>query len=532
MYKVQSVIFKKSIFTPELAIEWLKQNGYKVKKIDETKKFYRFRQITPTTLRKNGFTHFITQKLDNSGIELILAYPDESTYISSIEGGFNPFKSIANSATYIKNLATGKRDYPAHFKEFLNKHGNEKIVWLEIERVPVSSAIQSVLNVISLGQFNKNLEKTPYDKLFHLSINITTDKNTFFKIEKNESLKLSTTKSHSKYSEFVEVPITSSILVIDFLENGRKRTGDENFFVYSAQHKNCQEFVNNLLIANFLDTPALKNWITQDTSVIFENLGYLRKFSNIITDTYRHAKGIITGEGHLKGMGTSSSKLKNPNRVRIQNKLRMKIYEVIRDYLEDLDQDLSELEKLPISLETEFAITDIKNKKHWLNNINWDFLQKDKQAVQHATNFFNLYDNEDETDYEDFLLYQYLTTQINIEINKREDEYQLQPNFGKGRKMKGGMEASAPPPPPPPNQRKRKPQFTEEEKRREKKRIKDSLSQGLQIVYYNNLEKINNNRNLTEEQRVEQRLQSANLLIQQLREMTTNVDNMKYLKPA
>jgi len=75
-YKIQSVLIKKKYFTLHEATMWVVEHGYKVKKVDETKKYYRFRQITPSTLRKNGYTDFRTIKLDrsHSSIELIIAY--------------------------------------------------------------------------------------------------------------------------------------------------------------------------------------------------------------------------------------------------------------------------------------------------------------------------------------------------------------------------------------------------------------------------------------------------------------------------
>lgn len=74
-YKVQSVLFDKRVFNPQQAMMWIQQNGYKVKKVDETGKKYRFRQVAPATLRKKNYSKFITKKLGNSGIELIIAYP-------------------------------------------------------------------------------------------------------------------------------------------------------------------------------------------------------------------------------------------------------------------------------------------------------------------------------------------------------------------------------------------------------------------------------------------------------------------------
>ena len=47
MYLVQSIIFDKSKFNLEQARQFLKDNKYKDKGVDEKKKFWRFRQYNP-----------------------------------------------------------------------------------------------------------------------------------------------------------------------------------------------------------------------------------------------------------------------------------------------------------------------------------------------------------------------------------------------------------------------------------------------------------------------------------------------------
>ena len=74
MYRIQSVLFNKNAFTKEVAIDFIHRNGFKLKKIDETKKFYRFRQFTPAYLKKQGYNHIITKKMD--GIEFIIFYKE------------------------------------------------------------------------------------------------------------------------------------------------------------------------------------------------------------------------------------------------------------------------------------------------------------------------------------------------------------------------------------------------------------------------------------------------------------------------
>jgi len=75
-YLVQSVIFKKSKYSLEDAKKWLRENKYKYKGVDEKKVFWRFRQLNPMTVKRKGFSHYITKPLDNSGVELIIVYKE------------------------------------------------------------------------------------------------------------------------------------------------------------------------------------------------------------------------------------------------------------------------------------------------------------------------------------------------------------------------------------------------------------------------------------------------------------------------
>jgi hypothetical protein len=73
-YVVQSVIFKKDMFSVMKAKKWLKEHNHKVVKVDKTKDMLRFRQIDPAEAEKMGFTEYRTKPLGDSGVELILAY--------------------------------------------------------------------------------------------------------------------------------------------------------------------------------------------------------------------------------------------------------------------------------------------------------------------------------------------------------------------------------------------------------------------------------------------------------------------------
>lgn len=66
MFDVQSVLFDKRFFMLEDAVEYAYDHGYKVKKIDETDNYFRFRQFAP----KDDYS-YVTRDMHN-GVKLIV----------------------------------------------------------------------------------------------------------------------------------------------------------------------------------------------------------------------------------------------------------------------------------------------------------------------------------------------------------------------------------------------------------------------------------------------------------------------------
>lgn len=73
LYKVQSILFDKNKISLEDASKWIIEHKYKIKKVDETKNLYRFRQITPSVLDKQGYKIYRNLKITPI-ITLVLAY--------------------------------------------------------------------------------------------------------------------------------------------------------------------------------------------------------------------------------------------------------------------------------------------------------------------------------------------------------------------------------------------------------------------------------------------------------------------------
>ena len=78
---LQSVLFEKDKWTIQEAIRWLLDHDHKVKKIDITTYFARFRQISPESLRKKGYIEYRNKNIGH-GIRLVIAYkPNQSSVL-------------------------------------------------------------------------------------------------------------------------------------------------------------------------------------------------------------------------------------------------------------------------------------------------------------------------------------------------------------------------------------------------------------------------------------------------------------------
>jgi hypothetical protein len=80
----------------------------------------------------------------------------------------------------------------------------------------------------------------------------------------------------------------------------KQRMGDSNFFNYSAKSNNCQDMIINILDANKIGDESDRRFVKQDTDFLFENLPFLRKFSNTITTIGARTDVIKSGAGFKK----------------------------------------------------------------------------------------------------------------------------------------------------------------------------------------------------------------------------------------
>ena len=75
-----------------------------------------------------------------------------------------------------KKLMYGRKDYSPKVKRILKEFGNEPINHMYILRTPISKVLRFIMNITSLGDFERKLKEKDFDDLFHLALHIETNK--------------------------------------------------------------------------------------------------------------------------------------------------------------------------------------------------------------------------------------------------------------------------------------------------------------------------------------------------------------------
>lgn len=257
-------------YSVEDATYWVRKHGYIVRKVHTTKKYHRFRQHTVKYARDREYTSIRTIPIGTDGIEFIVAYRDD------LVGG-----GIVDVA---KAVVFGRSDYPTDQTRIIQKYGAIGIRSIRIGRTPLPSAINSVLNIVTLGAFQKLVQASPYDRLFHLFCIIELDNNTKILLEKNAQINMKVVSAYNpKNTQYVDATyIPSGLTFKELLDNGQKIQGAK-WFKYNATSNNCQDYIIAVLKGSSILNPELQSFIKQDVKSIFQTLPITKTVMNTVT---------------------------------------------------------------------------------------------------------------------------------------------------------------------------------------------------------------------------------------------------------
>lgn len=212
------------------------------------------------------------------------------------EGGFlKYFFPVLNALPEVRTGA------PPNVREWIKKKDGIKITNVSVIRNPLTSKFKTILNWITLGDFNKKIKKENYDDIFHLFMILRFQDGSHLRVDKNHVVEISTRIEGVQEKGGAQMNAGSpNCSLEEFFRKGEYVAGGPKpMWVYSpvSPRWNCQAFVSWCLSGSRLLTPALDKFINQNAESLVSG-GIAQKFLGSLTnlaakiDVVRHGKGI------------------------------------------------------------------------------------------------------------------------------------------------------------------------------------------------------------------------------------------------
>lgn len=222
---------------------------------------------------------------------------------------------LANKALdFGNNLAKKfiKNGYNNQATKTINEYGGWRIFKMNVYRKPVEGAIDTALNLISLGKFNDGKEAGGYEKFYHLGLFcvLGNERGTFANVicEKNEAIHIEKVSFNlDKFAtgnDIVPVTITKRLTLNEMLTNAQAQFGD-NYFYYDPWTNNCQVYCKSLLSGSGLLTPKLESFVYQPLEDVIKHIPNVsQKLATGLTNLGGIFNNLLgKGKNHKRGAG-------------------------------------------------------------------------------------------------------------------------------------------------------------------------------------------------------------------------------------
>lgn len=202
---------------------------------------------------------------------------------------FEEFKKSHASGSgildFAKTLVYGRTDYPQDQKNLIGDFGDMVVRHIRIGRTPLPTLLNTAINLATLGAFKKVLNRSPYDKLYHLFVILTLDNGKTMLLEKNAAINMALNPpTPPKGTTYMDVNAIPSTLTFKLLLENTKTLMGTKFFPYDSIKNNCQDFILSIFKANHLLTQPIVDFIKQDVASLFKNFNNTKKLMNVVTN--------------------------------------------------------------------------------------------------------------------------------------------------------------------------------------------------------------------------------------------------------
>ncbi len=226
-------------------------------------------------------------------------FKDASGWNDDIKGEkdiekFKKQEHIGFGFPYVASFGEGifRENYPPSVRKYLT---DTPITSIKVCRKPIQSALNTVLNAVTLGGWNKAKSAVGIDKALHLYMVING--NTI--LERNHIVSMHPGSGDSG-AECMNVSLKGPLTFKELLENTSSKIGP-SLQRYDARTNNCQVFLNQVLNSNGILTPELHKFINQDIQGVFEHLpGFIEKVAKTVTDSAHAVDVIVNGQRKRK----------------------------------------------------------------------------------------------------------------------------------------------------------------------------------------------------------------------------------------
>jgi len=221
-----------------------------------------------------------------------------------LEGGgfFDSVKDlISKGVESVKSVFSPRKAFSKADDKIYKQFGDKMITKLSVVRTPLDKGVQTLVNLLSLGSIKSQQQKLGYDQIYHLYLEIYLEgKAQPLLFEKNETVRLEDkVPAKTSKTQSMDIPITKPLTLQQFVMAGQQRMGDD-YWHYTFDKLNCQNFVQNNLAASDLLTPELTTFIMQDAATLVAKTNPIaKKIMQGVTDVAAFGRKLL-GKG-LKG---------------------------------------------------------------------------------------------------------------------------------------------------------------------------------------------------------------------------------------
>lgn len=183
-------------------------------------------------------------------------------------------RTVGRVVKNIPEALKGPRlNYPPFFRKFKKEYGDIPIKSIRVCKNPIQETFDTILNLVSTGQFQKEKDKLNYDNMFHLFLVLELVDGRLVRLEKNQVLNIGFIEPSFIRKSCINVPLNAGdVLTINkLLDRAQDAIGNE-FFLYDGQNNNCQIFIDNVLTYSDINSKKIKKFVLQDTEKIIGNL--------------------------------------------------------------------------------------------------------------------------------------------------------------------------------------------------------------------------------------------------------------------